>query len=184
MSKNQHLIWIDLEMTGLNVDNDKIIEIATIVTDADLNVIAVGPELVIHQSDEILAAMDEWNTKQHHSTGLVERVKNSQITESMAEQQTLAFLQQYVPAGKSPMAGNTICQDRRFLYKHMPALERYFHYRNLDVSTVKELALRWAPDVLKSMKKESRHRALDDIRDSIEELKHYRKYFFKLGEGS
>ncbi len=183
MPKNHNLIWIDLEMTGLNVDTDKIIEIATIVTDAELNVIAEGPELVIHQSDEILNGMDDWNTKQHNSTGLVDRVKNSKITESMAEQQTLAFLQLHIGAGKSPMAGNSICQDRRFLYRHMPALERYFHYRNLDVSTIKELAVRWAPDILKGVKKESRHRALDDIRDSIEELKHYRKHFFKQGEG-
>lgn len=180
MPKNQHLIWIDLEMTGLNVDTDKIIEIATIVTDADLNIIAEGPELVVHQSDEVLAGMDDWNTKQHTSTGLVERVKKSQINESMAEQLTLDFLKLYVSPGKSPMAGNSICQDRRFLYRHMPTLERYFHYRNLDVSTVKELAIRWAPDIAKGFKKESRHRALDDIRDSIEELKHYRKHFFQV----
>lgn len=175
-----HLIWIDLEMTGLDTQNDHIIEIATVVTDKDLNVLAEGPVLAIHQPDSVLAAMDEWNTRQHGQSGLVARVQASPITMAEAERQTLAFLQQWVPERTSPMCGNTICQDRRFLARQMPQLEAYFHYRNLDVSTVKELARRWAPAVLQGVKKEGSHLALEDIRDSIEELRHYRTHFFKV----
>jgi len=174
-----NLVWLDLEMTGLDTDNDKIIEIATVVTDAELNVIAEGPEFAIHQEDARLDAMDDWNTRQHKGSGLTERVKASKTTEAEAEEATIEFLKQYVPHRTSPMCGNTICQDRRFLFRSMPKLEEYFHYRNLDVSTIKELAARWAPDVLKGVKKSSKHLALADIHDSIEELKHYREHFFK-----
>lgn len=181
MAKSKkNLIWIDLEMTGLDTNNDAIIEIATIVTDGDLNVIAEGPILAIKQSDERLAAMDEWNTRQHGSSGLIERVKNSTLNEAEAERQTIEFLEQYVPAGVSPMCGNSICQDRRFMARCMPELEAYFHYRNLDVSSLKELARRWAPKVEKSFKKKSSHLAMDDIKDSIRELEHYRELFIKL----
>lgn len=175
-----NLIWIDLEMTGLSPADDVIIEIATIVTDSDLNILAEGPVEAIHQPDAILNAMDEWNTRQHGGSGLTERVRNSKVTTADAEAATIEFLQQWVPAGQSPMAGNSICQDRRFLANYMPKLERYFHYRNLDVSSVKELARRWRPQVLDGVKKSGAHLALDDIRDSIEELKHYRDTFFKL----
>ena len=175
-----NLVWIDLEMTGLDTQNDVIIEIATIVTDSELNILAEGPELAIHQSAEVLAGMDEWNTKQHGGSGLVERVKNSRIDEAEAERQTIAFLQQYVLAGKSPMCGNSICQDRRFMARSMPTLEAFFHYRNLDVSTLKELARRWSPEVYKGFNKDSSHLAMDDIRDSINELKHYRDTFIRL----
>ena len=178
--KPDNLIWIDLEMTGLDTNNDRILEIATIVTDAQLNILAEGPNLAIHQPNEILEKMDNWNTRQHHGSGLTERVRNSIITEEQAEAQTIEFLMHYIPPGKSPMCGNSICQDRRFLFRCMPKLEQYFHYRNLDVSSVKELATRWAPDILNGIKKESRHRALDDIRDSIAELRYYREHFFKL----
>ena len=181
MSQNDtNLIWIDLEMTGLDTQNDAIIEIATIVTDSELNILAEGPMLAIHQSDAILASMDEWNTKQHGGSGLTQRVKDSRIDEAEAERQTIAFLEQYVPAGKSPMCGNSICQDRRFLARCMPKLEAFFHYRNLDVSTLKELASRWAPEVYKGFNKNSSHLALDDIRDSIAELVHYREHFIRL----
>lgn len=175
----KNLIWIDLEMTGLDTQTDYIIEIATIVTDSDLNVLAEGPMLAIHQTDEILLAMDEWNTKQHGKSGLIERIKASTITEDEAQRQTIAFLEQYVPAGKSPICGNSICQDRRFLARCMPKLEAYFHYRNLDVSTLKELCGRWAPDIAKGFKKESSHLALEDIKDSIAELKYYREHFIR-----
>ena len=175
-----NLIWIDLEMTGLDTQNDVIIEIATVVTDSELNTLAEGPVLAIHQTDEILIAMDDWNTKQHGSSGLTERVKNSTINEAEAERQSIEFLRQYVPANASPMCGNSICQDRRFLARCMPALENYFHYRNLDVSSLKELAKRWAPEVFKGFSKESSHLALDDIRDSIAELKYYREHLLKL----
>ncbi len=174
----KNLIWIDLEMTGLNPDTDAIIEIALVITDSELNILAESPALAIFQEDEKLAAMDEWNTKQHHASGLIERIKTSSINAVAAEQVMLEFLKQWVPPGKSPMCGNSICQDRRFLYRHMPTLEKYFHYRNLDVSSIKELAKRWTPEVAKSFKKKSRHLALEDILDSINELKHYRKYFF------
>jgi oligoribonuclease len=175
-----NLIWIDLEMTGLDTTRDLIIEIATIVTDSNLNIIAEGPMLAIHQSDAVLAAMDQWNTDQHGKSGLTGRVRASAITEADAERQTIEFLVQHVPAGKSPMCGNSICQDRRFLARCMPELERFFHYRNLDVSTVKELAIRWAPVVAKGYNKNSAHLALDDVRDSIRELQHYREQFFKI----
>ena len=178
----KNLIWIDLEMTGLDTQKDVIIEIATIVTDSELNILAEGPMLAIHQSDEIMAGMDEWNTKQHGGSGLTERVKNSSLTEADAERQTIAFLQQYVPKGKSPMCGNSICQDRRFLARCMPELEAFFMYRNLDVSSLKELAARWAPDVANGFTKNSSHLALDDTRDSINELKYYREHFIKLPE--
>jgi oligoribonuclease len=178
-SKN-NLIWIDLEMTGLDTTSDYIIEIATIVTDAELNVIAEGPEIAIHQSDEILAGMDEWNTRQHGQSGLVERVKKSVFNEADAEKATIEFLREHVPAGVSPMCGNSICQDRRFMARCMPELEAYFHYRNLDVSSLKELARRWAPKVEKSFKKQASHLAMDDIKDSIRELQHYRELFIKL----
>ena len=180
MQNAQNLIWIDLEMTGLDPDNDVIIEMATIVTDSDLNVLAEGPTIAVHQSDEILAGMDEWNTRQHGQSGLTQRVRESRISAAEAEAQTLAFLEQWVPKGKSPICGNSICQDRRFLYRHMPKLEGYFHYRNLDVSTLKELAARWAPHVRDGVKKSSTHLALADIRDSIAELRHYREHFIKV----
>lgn len=180
MAQNSNnLIWIDLEMTGLDTQNDVIIEIATIVTDAQLNQLAEGPVLAIHQPDEILAGMDEWNQKQHGKSGLVERVKNSQITEQEAEQQTIDFLREYVPAKASPMCGNSICQDRRFLARCMPELEGFFHYRNLDVSTLKELAKRWSPDITKGLVKKGAHLALDDVKESIEELRYYREHLLK-----
>ena len=175
-----NLIWIDLEMTGLDTFNDQIIEIATVVTDSRLNLIAEGPVLAIHQSEAVLAGMDDWNTNQHGASGLTARVRASHIDEAEAERQTLAFLRQYVPAKSSPMCGNSICQDRRFLARCMPELETYFHYRNLDVSTLKELARRWAPQAYSSFNKQAAHLALDDIRDSIRELQHYRELLFKL----
>jgi len=177
-----NLIWIDLEMTGLDTQQDKIIEIATVITDAQLNIIAEGPVLAIHQSDNVLNGMDDWNTKQHGKSGLTERVRNSAVTEQDAERQTIDFLQQYVPKGKSPMSGNSICQDRRFLARCMPELEAYFHYRNLDVSTLKELVARWAPGIANGFAKNNNHLALDDIKDSIAELKYYREHFIRLPE--
>jgi len=176
----QNLIWIDLEMTGLEPKTDVIIEIATIVTDSDLNILAEGPTLAIHQPDEALDAMDEWCTNQHGKSGLTQRVKDSQVTEAQAEAETIAFLKQYVEAGASPMCGNSIGQDRRFLNKYMPELEAFFHYRNLDVSSLKELAKRWKPEVAAGVVKKGSHLALDDIKDSIEELKYYREHFIKL----
>jgi len=175
-----NLIWIDLEMTGLDTVNDQIIEIATIVTDADLNEVAEGPVLAIHQPDEVMARMDEWNRTQHGGSGLTQRVAESRVTEAQAEQATLAFLRQHVEAGTSPMCGNSICQDRRFLARCMPELEAFFHYRNLDVSTLKILASLWAPPVAAGFSKESSHRAMDDIRDSIAELRHYREHLFSV----
>lgn len=175
-----NLIWIDLEMTGLDTQNDRIIEIATIVTDKDLNILAEGPMLAIHQSDTVMQGMDEWNTRQHGGSGLTERVRNSTIDEAEAERQTIAFLRKYVAEGKSPMCGNSICQDRRFLARCMPDLERYFHYRNLDVSTIKELAYRWAPKLIDGFSKNGSHLALDDTRDSIRELQYYREHFIKM----
>jgi len=176
----ENLIWIDLEMTGLEPKTDVIIEIATIVTDSDLNILAEGPTLAIHQSDEVLDGMDEWCTNQHGKSGLTQRVKESQVTETQAEAQTIEFLKQYLEAGASPMCGNSIGQDRRFLNKYMPELEAFFHYRNLDVSSLKELAKRWKPEVAKGVVKKGSHLALDDIKDSIEELKYYREHFIKL----
>lgn len=178
--KAQNLIWLDLEMTGLSIEDERIIEIATLVTDSHLNVLAEGPVLAIHQSQTLLDAMGEWCTQQHNASGLVKRVQQSNITEAVAEAETIQFLKQYVEPGKSPMCGNSICQDRRFLARYMPDLERFFHYRNLDVSTLKELAVRWAPKIAKGFKKESKHLALDDIKDSIEELAYYRQHFIHL----
>lgn len=176
------LIWIDLEMTGLDTDHDHIIEIATIVTDAQLNILAEGPVLAIHQPDTVLNAMDEWCTRQHGESGLTERVRRSRLSVADAEQQTLDFLKKWVDAKASPMCGNSICQDRRFMHRLMPELEQFFHYRNLDVSSVKELAKRWRPEIMDGLKKEASHLALDDIRDSIRELRHYKQHFFKFIE--
>ena len=170
-----NLIWIDMEMTGLTPDSDRIIEVAILVTDPQLEVIAEGPVLVVHQPDEVLAAMDSWNTGVHGKSGLVDKVKASRLDEAVVEARMLEFLAPHVPAGASPMCGNSICQDRRFLARSMPRLEAYFHYRNLDVSTLKELVKRWKPEVAKGLKKEGKHEALADIRDSVEELKYYRK---------
>jgi len=175
-----NLIWIDLEMTGLDTQFDRIIEIATIVTDGDLNILAEGPVIAINQPDEIMSGMDEWNTNQHRESGLTERVKNSDCDERAAEGLTLAFLEQHVPVGASPICGNSICQDRRFLARCMPSLEAFFHYRNLDVSTLKELAKRWAPKVADGVIKNGKHLAMEDIRDSINELRHYRETFLNL----
>ena len=176
----ENLIWIDLEMTGLDPDCDRIIEIATIVTDKELNELGVGPVLAIYQHESVMEKMDEWNTRQHTSSGLWDRVRASEVTVSQAEEETLDFLREYVPAGTSPMCGNSICQDRRFMYRLMPDLEVFFQYRNLDVSSIKELAKRWAPQILDDFKKQSRHLALEDIRDSIDELKHYRQFMGEL----
>ena len=176
---DDNLIWIDLEMTGLIPERHRIIEIATLVTDSQLNLLAEGPIIAIHQSDEELAAMDEWNTRQHGGSGLAQRVRDSRISEAQAEDRTVEFLARWVPAGRSPICGNSICQDRRFLARWMPKLERYFHYRNLDVSTVKELCKRWAPEVARGFTKESTHLAMDDIRDSVAELRYYRAHFIK-----
>mgnify|MGYP000061774569 FL=1 len=176
----KHLIWIDLEMTGLDTLNDTIIEIATIVTDSELNILAEGPVFAIHTPDIVLNSMDDWNTRQHGQSGLIDRIRRSNVTMAQAEAETIAFLSKYVESGRSPMCGNSICQDRRFLARQMPTLERFFHYRNLDVSTVKELAYRWRPDILSSFEKKGSHLALDDIRDSIRELRHYKEHFFKF----
>jgi len=180
MSAGTHLVWIDLEMTGLDPEKERIIEMATIITDSELNLVAEGPVVAINQPDSLLDAMDEWCTRTHGESGLTKRVRESKVSEAEAEQQTLAFLKEYMGKGKSPLCGNSIGQDRRFLVKYMPELEDFFHYRNLDVSTVKELARRWRPDVLEGVKKQGSHLALDDIRDSINELRHYREHFFKL----
>ncbi|WP_423906631.1 oligoribonuclease [Candidatus Spongiihabitans sp.] len=175
----QNLVWIDLEMTGLSPEHDRIIEIASIATDAQLNILAEGPVMAIYQSLKRLADMDKWNTKTHTESGLVKRVRASTINEKQAEQRTIDFISKYVAGNHSPLCGNTICQDRRFLANYMPSLEAYFHYRNLDVSSVKELVLRWRPDLLNGFSKQNTHKALDDIRESIEELKYYRKTFIK-----
>ncbi len=174
----ENLVWIDLEMTGLDVDNDTIIEIATVVTDKHLNVLAEGPVFAIHQSEEVIDAMDEWNTRTHHRSGLVQRVRESNVTLEQAETETLRFLREHVLPRSSPMCGNSICQDRRFLYREMPELEEFFHYRNLDVSTIKELAKRWHPEILSGLFKKNNHLALDDIKESIDELRYYRQNFF------
>lgn len=181
MTQNaENLIWIDLEMTGLDPEKERIIEIATIVTDKDLNILAEGPVLAVHQSDELLGKMSAWCVKTHTENGLVERVKASKLTERAAELQTLDFLKRYVPKGASPICGNSIAQDKRFLYKYMPELADYFHYRHLDVSTLKELARRWKPEILDGFSKQGTHLALDDIRESINELKFYRANFINL----
>lgn len=175
------LIWIDLEMTGLNTMTDRIIEIATVVTDRYLEILAEGPVLAIRQPDSVLSGMDDWNRRQHGNSGLVARVRASTVTTSQAEARTLEFLGQWLSPGESPMCGNSICQDRRFLAREMPQLERFFHYRNLDVSTLKELARRWAPDVFAGLEKNSTHLALEDIRQSIRELAYYRERFIRVG---
>nr|WP_298169872.1 oligoribonuclease [uncultured Pseudomonas sp.] len=180
MQNPLNLIWIDLEMTGLEPDKDVIIEMATIVTDSELNVLAEGPVIAVHQSDELLAGMDEWNTRTHGQSGLTQRVRESKIGPAEAEALTIAFLEQWVPQGKSPICGNSIGQDRRFLYRYMPNLEAYFHYRYLDVSTLKILAERWAPQVKDGFVKKGSHQALDDIRESIAELKYYREHLLKV----
>ena len=181
MSQDKNnLIWIDLEMTGLDTVNDVIIEIATVVTDKDLNKLAEGPVIAIHQPDNVLDGMDDWNQSHHGSSGLVKRVKESGYSAVQAEAETIAFLEKYVPKGASPMCGNSICQDRRFMAREMPILEDYFHYRNLDVSTLKELAARWKPEVLDQLNKKGAHLALDDILDSIEELQFYRKAILSI----
>ena len=179
MNKKTNLIWIDLEMTGLIPESDVIIEIATVVTDANLNVIEEGPSLAINQNSDLLDGMDEWNTNQHNRSGLVKRVLESKVSSAEAESKTLDFLIKYVDQGASPMCGNSICQDRRFLYNYMPKLEKFFHYRHIDVSTLKELAVRWKPGIISSSYKKSRHLALSDVYDSIDELKHYREHFIK-----
>ena len=179
-SHADRLIWIDLEMTGLDTDRDGILEIATVVTDGDLNVLADGPEFAIAHPLATLEAMDDWNRNQHGKSGLWRRVLEEGVALADAEARTLDFLREWVPAGASPMCGNSICQDRRFLHRLMPTLERHFHYRNLDVSTVKELARRWSPEVLAGVRKASAHTALSDVRDSIEELRHYRRYMGAL----
>jgi len=180
--QNSKLVWIDLEMTGLDPEKERIIEMATIITDSELNTVAEGPVIAISQPEGLLDAMDEWCTNTHGASGLTQRVKESNVTEAEAEQLTLEFLKEHLSAGESPLCGNSIGQDRRFLVKYMPELEAFFHYRNLDVSTIKELARRWRPDVLDGVKKKGSHLALDDIRDSINELRHYRAQFFKLQE--
>ena len=179
MSRKENLIWIDLEMTGLDPNEHRIIEIATVVTDKELAVLAEGPVLAIHQSDDVLAGMDEWNTRQHANSGLTERVRASQVTEAEASASTLEFLRQHVDPGVSPICGNSICQDRRFLIRHMPELAAFFHYRNLDVSTLKILAKLWLPEVGNRFEKKSVHLALADIHDSIRELRFYREHLFK-----
>ena len=175
---DNNLIWVDLEMTGLDPEKERIIEIATIITDSDLNVIAEGPNIAIHQSNELLDSMDEWNVNQHTSSGLIDAVRTSIISDKEAELETLDFISKYVPSGKSPMCGNTVSHDRRFLNKYMPELENYFHYRHIDVSSVKELIVRWMNQA-QSYQKNSNHRASDDIKDSINEIKHYKKLLFE-----
>ncbi len=175
-----NLVWVDMEMTGLDPDNDRIIEVAVIVTDPELNIIAEGPVFAIHQSDATLDKMDNWNKGTHGKSGLIDRVKASTVTEEQAEQELIAFLKQYVPANKSPMCGNSICQDRRFMARGMPKLEAFFHYRNLDVSTLKELCRRWKPELASGFKKHQKHTALADITESIDELRYYREHFIKL----
>ena len=178
-NQNLNLIWIDLEMTGLDPLQERIIEIATVVTDSELNVLAEGPSIAIHQPEQLLQAMDEWNTNQHGKSGLTERVRSSSIIEAQAEATTLDFLKQWVPEGVSPMCGNSIGQDRRFLVRYMPKLASYFHYRNLDVSTLKELVKRWKPELMNGFSKKGSHLAMDDIHDSIQELAYYRKVFIQ-----
>ena len=175
-----NLVWVDMEMTGLDPDNDRIIEVAVVVTDMHLNILAEGPVFAIHQSDEVLDKMDAWNKGTHGKSGLIDRVKASTVTEADAEAALIAFLKNFVPSGKSPMCGNTICQDRRFMARGMPKLEAFFHYRNLDVSTLKELCKRWKPELASGFKKHQKHTALADIIESVEELRYYREHFIKL----
>lgn len=175
-----HLVWLDMEMTGLDPEKERIIEVAVVVTDAQLEVVAEGPVLVVHQADELLDGMDNWNKATHGRSGLIDKVKASSLIEAQAEDILLAFLGQYVPAGKSPLCGNTIGQDRRFMVRYMPRLEAFFHYRNLDVSTLKELCRRWKPEIYKGFEKKSRHEALADIYESIDELKYYREHFLRV----
>ena len=180
MSNASNLVWLDMEMTGLDPNRERIIEVAMIVTDNDLNILAQSPILVVHQSDALLGAMDDWNTATHTRTGLIERVKASDLNEQQVEAQLLAFMQQYVPEKTSPMCGNSVHQDRRFMQIYMPKLEAYFHYRNLDVSTLKELAKRWRPEIAKGVVKKGAHQALADIEESIEEMRYYREHFLKI----
>lgn len=184
MQDQNHLCWLDMEMTGLNPDTDKIIEVAMIITDKDLNVLAESEVYAVHQSDEVLDAMDEWNQNTHGRTGLIGRVRASSYSKAEVEQRLLDFMAQWIPAKTTPMCGNTIHQDRRFMVRHMPRLEAYFHYRNLDVSTLKELARRWNPPVYKGVVKKGSHKALDDILESIEELRYYRRSFLKLPDAA
>jgi oligoribonuclease len=177
LKSNDNLIWLDMEMSGLLPDSDRILELAAVVTDADLNVLGESPVLVIHQADSVLEGMDAWNKGTHGRSGLIEKVKASTLDEQVATEQMIAFLKQYVPEGKSPMCGNSICQDRRFMARYMPDLESFFHYRNLDVSVFKELARRWKPSIYSGFKKNSKHEALADIYESIDELKYYREHF-------
>ncbi|HDY81777.1 MAG TPA: oligoribonuclease [Halieaceae bacterium] len=181
MQNAGNLIWVDLEMTGLDPDRDVVIEIATIITDTDLNTLAEGPVIALHQSEARLDGMDEWNTTHHNRSGLVDRVRVSKYNELSATEETIAFLQQWVPPGASPMCGNTICQDRRFMARHLPELESFFHYRNLDVSTLKILMQRWRPELESGITKTGAHLALDDIRESIDEMRYYREHFLRLG---
>jgi oligoribonuclease len=181
MAQDQNrLIWIDMEMTGLVPESDHVLEVAVVITDSELNTVAEGPVLVVHQDNAILDAMDDWNKNTHGRSGLIDRVKSSVLSDAQVEAQMISFLQEYVPSGVSPMCGNSICQDRRFLARWMPRLESYFHYRNLDVSTLKELVKRWKPEIAKGLKKHGKHEALADIYESIEELKYYREHFIKL----
>ena len=180
MQNAGNLIWVDMEMTGLEPDRDVVIEIATIVTDSDLNTLAEGPVIAVHQSDDRLEAMDEWNTTHHTRSGLVDRVRASTYNEERTAQETMVFLEQWVPQGASPMCGNTICQDRRFMARHLPQLEAYFHYRNQDVSTLKILMQRWRPELEAGFTKTGTHLALDDIRESINEMRYYREHFLRL----
>ncbi len=177
MDKRLNLVWLDLEMTGLKPESDRIIEIATLVTDAELNILGEGPVLAIKQSDAALDAMDEWNQTHHSASGLIERVRHSVVDEEEATRQTIEFLSQFSEKNASPMCGNSICQDRRFMANYMPELENYFHYRNLDVSSVKELVRRWKPEILKGLVKQGAHQAMEDIKDSVAELKYYREHF-------
>ena len=181
MAQDQNaLVWLDMEMTGLNPDGDHILELAMVITNTELETVAESAVWAVHQSDTVLAAMDEWNQKTHGKSGLIDRVKQSVLLVADVEQQALAFLKQYVPQGKSPMCGNSICQDRRFMARYMPLLESYFHYRNLDVSTLKELCKRWKPELAKGVTKHGKHEALADIYESIDELKYYREHFLRL----
>lgn len=180
VARSENLVWLDMEMTGLDPEVDRILEVATIVTDSDLNIIAEGPVIAVHQDDALLAGMDAWNSQHHNDSGLIKRVKESNITETEAEQQTLDFLRQHVEERRSPLCGNSISQDRRFTVRFMPKLDSYFHYRNLDVSTVKELIRRWRPDLFPGIEKHGNHKALEDVKDSIDELRYYRDHFFNI----